>query len=67
MKPNALLFLLSGIVIGAVAGVLLAPERPVKMKKGPAKNKNVAGKFLRKTASKYEKELREMVLVFSIS
>lgn len=60
MKSNSLLLVLSGFAIGAIAGVLLAPEKSLKKKKGPANN--FAKKSLKETASKYEKQLREMEL-----
>jgi gas vesicle protein len=60
MKSKSILFLLTGIAIGAIAGVLFAPQKTLKKKKGPVKKLNKAKKSLKETASKYKKELRNM-------
>ena len=60
MKSKSVLFLLTGIAIGAIAGVLFAPQKTLKKRKGPVKKLNKAKKSLKETASKYKKELRNM-------
>ncbi|HEX8333987.1 MAG TPA: YtxH domain-containing protein [Segetibacter sp.] len=60
MKSKSVLFLLTGIAIGAIAGALFAPQKTIKKRKGPVKKLNKAKKSLKETASKYKKELRDM-------
>ena len=60
MKSKSILFLLTGIAIGAIAGVLLAPQKSIKRKKGGAKKINKTKKAFKETASKYKDKLSGM-------
>jgi gas vesicle protein len=60
MKPKSILLLLTGIAIGAIAGVLFSPQKTIKKKKGPVKKVNKSKKALKEAASKYKKELHDM-------
>lgn len=60
MKSKSILFLLTGIAIGAIAGVVLSPQKSIKKKKGVAKKINRTKKAFKETALKYKDKLSGM-------
>lgn len=60
MKSKSVLFLLTGIAIGAIAGVLFAPQKSIKKKKGGAKKVNKPRKAFKETAAKYKESPGDM-------
>lgn len=60
MKSKSLLFLITGFAIGAVAGVLFAPQKTLKKRKGPVKKSGKTKKAFKETAAKYKNKLNSM-------
>ena len=56
MKSKSLLFLVSGIAIGAIAAILLTPQKSLKRKDAWKKSKKYKKAF-KETASKYKQKL----------
>jgi gas vesicle protein len=60
MKSRSALFLLGGIVIGAIATYLMTPQKSIKTKKGPVKKLKKKRKDFEETALKYKEKLSVM-------
>ena len=60
MKSKSVLFLLSGMAIGAIATYLLRPQKSLKTKKGPVKKLKKTRKDFEETALKYREKLSVM-------
>ncbi len=57
MKSKSVLFLLTGIAIGAVGGFLITPQKKIKSRKELLKKSKKYKKAFKDTATKYKEKL----------
>ncbi len=60
MKSKSVLFLLTGIALGAIGSFFLTPQKTIKRKKGGAKKITKNKKAFKETASKYKEKLSSL-------
>ena len=61
MKTKSALLLLTGAAIGAIAGILLVPQKGIKNRKQILKKSKKYKKAFKETASKYKEKLGDNI------
>jgi len=57
MKSKSVLFLLTGIAIGAIGGILLTPKKGLKSRRDVMRKSKKYKKAFKETANKYKEKL----------